>query len=82
MLLLGKRLAECNTTLWHTYKIMLVTYSNNYDYDDDDLLFIIIIIICAAEFGITFRGLRVSSRVKLELSDIDLNIEKGKTNIS
>lgn len=29
-----------------------------------------------------FRGLQVSSGVKLELSDIDLNIEKGKANIS
>ena len=29
-----------------------------------------------------FRGLQVSSGVKLEFSDIDLNIEKGKANIS
>ena len=29
-----------------------------------------------------FRGLQVSSGVKLELPDIDLNIEKGKANIS
>ena len=84
MLLLGKRLAECNTTLSHTYKIMLVIYIVTIMI----MMMVIYYLLLLLSFGLLnsvllcFRGLRVSSGVKLELSDIDLNIEKGKANIS
>ena len=60
---------------------MLVIYHNNYDYDDDYLLLLLSFVLLNSVL-LCFRGLQVSSGVKLELSDIDLNIEKGKANIS
>jgi len=63
---------ECNR--YHSRLAELVAIKNHV-MDQSKSVF------CAAEISITLLGSRASRRVHLQLSDFDLDIEKGHANI-